>query len=70
MTWRSAWRAGHSYARILHAYGDATGKELAQTLINKVRSKETIRISEMSFVIDLLTDQGKCSARLRSSRAR
>ena len=25
---------GHSFARILHAYGDATGKELAQTLIN------------------------------------
>ena len=25
---------GHSYARIVHAYGDATGKELAQTLIN------------------------------------
>src|SRR5579871_3704119 len=24
---------GHSFARILHAYGDATGKELAQTLI-------------------------------------
>jgi L-aspartate oxidase len=51
---------GHSFARIVHADGDATGKELAQTLINTVRSKETIRISEMSFVIDLLTDQGKC----------
>ena len=35
---------GHSFARIVHAYGDATGKELAQTLINTVRSKETIRI--------------------------
>ena len=31
---------GHSVARILHAYGDATGKELAQTLINTVRSRE------------------------------
>ena len=29
---------GHSFARILHAYGDATGKELAQTLINTVRA--------------------------------
>jgi L-aspartate oxidase len=47
---------GHSYARILHAYGDATGKELAQTLINKVRSYETIRISERTFAIDLITD--------------
>ena len=30
---------GHSFARILHAYGDATGKELAQTLINTVRAQ-------------------------------
>src|SRR5881394_4301455 len=47
---------GHSFARILHAYGDATGKELAQTLIRTVRSRENIRISETSFAIDLLTD--------------
>jgi L-aspartate oxidase len=51
---------GHSYARILHAYGDATGKELAQTLINKVRSFETIRIAESSFAIDLITSDGRC----------
>jgi L-aspartate oxidase len=51
---------GHSYARILHAYGDATGKELAQTLINKVRSFETIRIGEKTFAIDLITDNGRC----------
>ena len=46
---------GHSYARILHAYGDATGKELATTLINKVKSFETIRILESTFAIDLIT---------------
>src|ERR1700722_8926072 len=51
---------GHSFARILHAYGDATGKELAQTLINAVRAKEQIRIAEKAFVIDLLTDDGRC----------
>src|SRR5205814_5541060 len=49
---------GHSYARILHAYGDATGKELAQTLINKTRSFDTVRISERSFAIDFITDEG------------
>src|SRR5271156_4272370 len=37
---------GHSFARILHAFGDATGKELAQTLIRIVRERETIRVSE------------------------
>ncbi len=47
---------GHSFARILHAYGDATGKELAQTLIRTVRSRENIRVSEQTFVIDLITD--------------
>src|SRR5882724_694847 len=33
---------GHSFARILHAYGDATGKELAQTLIRTVRARDAI----------------------------
>ncbi len=51
---------GHSVARILHAYGDATGKELAQTLIRAVRSKENIRIAERAFVTDLLTDENRC----------
>jgi L-aspartate oxidase len=48
---------GHSFARIVHAFGDATGKELASTLIGKARSFETIRTSEKSFVIDLVTDE-------------
>ncbi len=51
---------GHSFARILHADGDATGRELAQTLIRTVRERETIRISENSFVIDLVTDDNRC----------
>src|SRR5438046_2350382 len=51
---------GHSFARILHAYGDATGKELAQTLINTVRARENVRVSEHSFVIDLITHENRC----------
>src|SRR5687768_12103343 len=51
---------GHSFARIVHAYGDATGKELAQTLIRTVRSRESIRLSERTFCIDLLTHDGQC----------
>src|SRR5438874_6974485 len=53
---------GHSFARILHAYGDATGRELAQTLINTVRARENVRVSEKSFVIDLLTDEDRVSS--------
>ncbi len=51
---------GHSFARILHAYGDATGKELATTLIRSVRSRENIRITEKCFVIDLVTEENRC----------
>jgi L-aspartate oxidase len=51
---------GHSYARILHAYGDATGKELAETLIRHVREKDSIRVSESSFAIDLITAANHC----------
>src|SRR2546421_8909841 len=51
---------GHSFARILHAYGDATGRELAQTLINTVRSRDNVRVSERSFVVDLITDNDRC----------
>jgi L-aspartate oxidase len=59
---------GHSFARIVHAYGDATGKELAQTLINTVRSKENIRVTENAFVIDLITDQDRCVGALAMMR--
>jgi L-aspartate oxidase len=61
---------GHSFARIIHAYGDATGKELAQTLIRTVRARENIRISETSFVIDLITEEGseRGTGALSSSR--
>lgn len=51
---------GHSYARILHSYGDATGKELAQTLIRKVRSFDNVRVSEHTFAIDFITHENRC----------
>jgi L-aspartate oxidase len=51
---------GHSFARIVHAYGDSTGRELAQTLIKTVWSKESIRVSERTFCIDLITSDGQC----------
>src|SRR5687768_12698972 len=51
---------GHSFARIVHAYGDATGKELSSTLINTVRGRDNVRISENSFAVDFITDEGRC----------
>ena len=48
--------AGHSAARILHAFGDATGRELSNTLVRTVRSRESITVAEHAFAVDLLTD--------------
>ena len=46
---------GHSTSRIVHALGDATGKEVADTLIRRVRAVDGIQIMEGTFVLDLLT---------------
>jgi L-aspartate oxidase len=46
---------GHSAPRIFHAYGDATGRELARCLLEKVRSTPGIRLFERCFALDLIT---------------
>jgi L-aspartate oxidase len=51
---------GHSFARIIHAMGDATGREISETLIRTVRGRDSIRVSENSTAIDLITDDGAC----------
>ncbi|MEM1012445.1 MAG: L-aspartate oxidase [Planctomycetota bacterium] len=48
--------AGHSAARILHAFGDATGQELSNTLVRTVRERESISVVEKAFALDVLTD--------------
>ncbi|SER65538.1 L-aspartate oxidase [Nitrosomonas sp. Nm51] len=45
---------GHSTRRIIHS-GDATGKAVQQTLIERVRSCPNIRILEQHIAIDLIT---------------
>ena len=51
---------GHGAARIVHARGDATGRELAVTLIRVARQTSGLRIFEDCFAIDLLTIEGRC----------
>ena len=46
---------GHSQKRILHA-ADATGKEIEESLIKKVKSHPNINVYENSFAIDLITE--------------
>ena len=49
---------GHSHPRIVHADGDATGKELAITLDRQVRSLDHLRLFDHCFVLDLITLDG------------
>ena len=52
---------GHSTSRIVHALGDATGKEVAATLIRRATTTPSIQVLEDAFVLDLITsDSGTC----------
>lgn len=44
----------HCRSRILHAHGDATGRELERTLIDRVRSHPRIRCRENFYAADLI----------------
>ncbi|MCA9311424.1 MAG: L-aspartate oxidase [Phycisphaerales bacterium] len=46
---------GHSHRRIVHCDGDATGRELARCLIEQVRLRDTVRIFDHCFALDLIT---------------
>ncbi|HMB04593.1 MAG TPA: L-aspartate oxidase, partial [Isosphaeraceae bacterium] len=55
---------GHSHARIVHAMGDATGREVMRAVIQQARTRRNVRIWQNSFTIDLLTHQGRCRGAL------
>jgi L-aspartate oxidase len=61
---------GHSHARIVHALGDATGREVMRAVISKARSTPNLRIWQNSFTIDLLTHEGTCRGALVWDRRR
>ena len=48
----------HSRARVLHAQGDATGKEIVRALSATVRTIESVKIIPFAFVQELLVDEG------------
>lgn len=52
---------GHGRFRVVHALGDATGKEVIDSLLRECRSRINIDIIENCFVIDLLTCNNKCT---------
>jgi len=61
---------GHSHARIVHALGDETGREIMRAVILNARTRRNIRIWQNSFTIDLVTHEGRCRGVLVWDRRR
>ncbi len=47
---------GHTAHRIVHAHGDATGKELSRALIGTANEHDRIRLFDHCFALDLITE--------------
>ncbi len=55
---------GHSHHRIVHALGDATGKEMMRAIIERATKLPNAETWENAFTLDLLTHQGVCRGSL------
>jgi L-aspartate oxidase len=55
---------GHSARRVIHAMGDATGRELERVLIARAKAGERVRVFDDCFVLDLVVEEGRCIAAL------
>jgi L-aspartate oxidase len=55
---------GHSFRRVVHARGDATGSEVESALGRAVMRSPRIRVMEETFISDLLLDDGRCAGAL------
>ncbi len=51
---------GHSHSRVIHAAGDATGRQVIGAMLPRLRGGARARIFDHCFVIDLVTDGGAC----------
>ena len=54
----------HSRNRVIHAQGDATGREVVRALLHRVREEERITLREHLYAIDLLTTESVCEGAL------
>jgi L-aspartate oxidase len=52
---------GHSYRRILHSGGDATGKGLTCFMLKKVKEQKNIQAFEYTTVVELLVKNQVCA---------
>lgn len=60
---------GHSHRRVVHALGDATGKEIMRSLIARARGLSNAEYWEQTFILDLLTHDGRCRGALVWNRS-
>lgn len=49
----------HSLSRILHAQGDATGKEIARALVEVVKGLKNVEFLEWTTAVELLVEEGR-----------
>ena len=55
---------GHSHHRIVHALGDATGREVMRAVIEQARALENLEVWPETFTVDLVTHEGACRGAL------
>lgn len=55
---------GHSHRRVVHALGDATGKEIMRAMIHHATHELQAQIWTNTFTIDLLTHEDVCQGAL------
>ncbi|MFM8434566.1 MAG: FAD-binding protein, partial [Planctomycetia bacterium] len=60
---------GHSHHRIVHALGDATGREVMRAVIEQAGRLDNLEVWPDTFTIDLLTDSGGCRGALVWNRS-
>ena len=61
---------GHSHHRIVHALGDATGREVMRAVIEQAKKLDTLEVWPDTFTIDLVTHEGRCRGALVWNPAR
>ncbi len=55
---------GHSHNRIVHALGDATGREVMRAVTQQALRQPNLQSWPHTFTIDLLTHEGRCRGAL------
>jgi L-aspartate oxidase len=58
---------GHRHARVVHAHGDATGREIQRVINTSLRASDAITIFTNTFALDIVTADGEAYGLLARS---